>query len=333
MNVEFHYYIVNFLALRAGFSHDDARVIAYSSEFVDSSIFAYVVKYESRIYKIEITQNYGWWDDRTPANIYIPFHFFPGDTNHAGAMRTDGRRSTLNCTPNSSRVKAQLITALKTRDLYRIGVALHPFADSWAHQNFSGVQDGWNMVDSKSLIPSIGHAQALTTPDDFAAVWADSRLTGANSRISNRNRFLEAAEKIYKYLCTYNRRSFNDAGLVMDELEQISVDDRPGLEPKRRQERILDLIIAADLQRYNRKDWLSEALYLDQNPEDEELFTGYSKLLWLRDTALYQTSLLKKKPLHAKPRFEASHLFKWCEAVKSHRLTAREILGRDASGL
>ena len=328
VTVEFHYYILHFLALRAGFGQEEARIVAYSSQLVDSSIFAYTVHWDGQLVKIEITQNYGWWEQDTPRDVYIPFHFFPGDEGHAPAKRTDGRRSRLSCTPSSPRVKEQLIRALKTRNLYRVGIALHTFADSWAHQNFSGLQEDWNVTGNRSLVPSIGHAQALTAPDDLAGVWVDPRIREGGGRIDNWRRFHEAGSKIYKYLCTYNRRSFDDVELVMDELERMLGVSGRGTIEKSREERILDLIIGADIQQYDRNEWLDEAVYLGNEAIDEELFTGYSKLLWLRDTALYRTSLLRKKPLEAKKGFADTHLLHWNDAAREHREAAWVVLGR-----
>ncbi|MFW5738001.1 MAG: DUF6765 family protein, partial [Spirochaetota bacterium] len=36
MNVEFHYYAVYYLAQQAGFSDEDARVLAHSSQYLDN---------------------------------------------------------------------------------------------------------------------------------------------------------------------------------------------------------------------------------------------------------------------------------------------------------
>ena len=48
-------------------------------------------------------------------------------------------------------VKKLLIEGLKTRNLYRVGIAIHTYTDSWAHQNFSGLDEEWNTTESSSL--------------------------------------------------------------------------------------------------------------------------------------------------------------------------------------
>lgn len=64
---------------------------------------------------------------------------------------------------------------------------------------------------------------------------------------------------------------------------------------------------------------------MDNDPFEEELFTGYDKLLWARDTLLYRTSLFKRNRLLAKDSFYQSHIFNWNEAAKSHLKAAQEI--------
>lgn len=324
MNVEFHYYIIHFLALRAGIPENQARIIAYSSQFVDNNIVAYAIDTGRGIYHTIVTQNYGWWDDSFPNNVYLPFHFFPGNNDNLVCYRKDGKRNPLNCTPNSTGVKELLIRALKARNLYRVGIGLHTFADSWAHQNFSGTLENWNILDEDSPIPSIGHAHALKTPDDITVNWTDPRLTTPGSRISNRERFFQAALKIYKYLCVFNRKSFNDAELVIQELFTQLIPPASG---KSLEERILDFIIETNIQGYDRKEWLRDAVFMDKDPFDEELFMGYDKLLWLRDSLLYRTSLFKKHRLPAKSDFYQSHFYHWNEAAKAHLQTSHEILG------
>ncbi len=321
MNIEFHYYITYYLCIKAGFSEQDSHIIAYSSQFVDSSIISYAIQTEQGGYKTVVTQNYGFWDDFYPKNVYIPFHFFPGDND--GSTRKDNRKNPLNCTPNSRKVKDLLIAALRTRNLYRIGIGVHTFADTYAHQNFTGTLDPWNVFDETSFIPSIGHAQALTLPDDFAGTWEDPRLKHGLSIVSNRERFLQAADRIYRYLCTYCGRPFDDSNWVLSELIEITV---PGRTKRTKEERILDLIIAYSIPRYDRNEWLKEALVFDAAQDDEELFAGYDKLLWLKDRVLYSSKLVKKEPIPARETFYTSHLYKWNEAAAAHRAEAFAIL-------
>jgi hypothetical protein len=284
---------------------------------------AYAIDTGKEVYETIVTQNYGWWNESFPRNVYLPFHFFPGN-NNSGRGRLDGKNNPLNCTANSPGVKELLIKALKTRNLYRVGIGLHTFADSWAHQNFSGTLEDWNIFSEDYPIPSIGHAHALKTPDDITADWVDPRLTAANNRIRNRDRFILAARKIYKYLCVFNHQSFDDTEFVMEELSNQLISPARS---KNLEERILDFIIATNIQQFDRKEWLQEAAVMDRDLFGEEIFAGYDKLLWLKDAILYRTTLFNKNHLMAKSHFYQSHLYHWTEAAKAHLKAAHEIFG------
>ncbi len=322
MNIEFHYYILNYLCRRAGFPAEEARVISYASQFVDYNVVAYAVDAASSTYTTISTQNFGFWNVETPRNVYIPFHFFPGDPDYPDAERLDGRSNRLNCTPGSPGVKRLLIAALRSRDPYRLGVALHTYADSWAHQNFSGVREEWNVVDTASVIPPIGHAQALRAPDRLSEIWTDPRLVPARQRVVNRTRDLAAARKIYKYLCAFNRRPFDDAEAVLDRLASL-------LGPAGQEERILDLTIAEEMAPFDRAEWIAEAIVTDEIPDEEAAQGGYDKFLWLKDEVLYKSKLARRKPVPAKAGFFSSHFYRFMEAARAHREEALSVVGRD----
>jgi hypothetical protein len=325
MNVEFHYYIVYHLARKAGLADNDAWVVAYSSQNVDASTVPYLVRTPEGDERTVVTQDYGWWDESYPRTVYVPFHFFPGDPSFAGARRADGGTSVLNTTPDSPSVKALLLEALKTRDLYRVGIGLHTYADSWAHQNFTGVLEDWNAVEPDGLIPSIGHAQALTNPDRLGLAWEDPRLEPASRAIRNWERQRAAARMVYRYLATYNHKSLEDTDWTMDELFELL---SPSDSRRSGEERILDLVISQDLRRYERREWLNEAVVVEPSlfggREGEQ--SGYDKLLWLKDAALHRTALLGRKPVAAREGYASSHLRRWNRAARAHLAAAWRIL-------
>ena len=326
MNIEFHYYMLNVLCRYAGFSEEEARVVSYSSQFVDYNLVTYTVDAPGRTYHTIPTQNYGFWSSETPRKVYIPFHFVPGDTSYPGAARTDGRTNRLNTTPDSPAAKQILIAALKSRDLYRVGIALHTYADTWAHQNFSGIRESWNQCDDTSIIPPIGHAQVLKTPDLLDARWVDPRLAPPYRNVDNRERVFAAARKIYKYLCTFNRRSFDDVDLVMDSLQSRL--GAPGREPPM-EERILDLTIEEYIEKFDRTEWVREAIPTAEIADDSEAARGYDKVLWLKDEVLYRSKLVKKKPVRSLPGFFSSHFYRFNEAAKAQLEAAYEVLPAD----
>ena len=109
----------------------------------------------------------------------------------------------LNTTPDNAIANSLFDTAFKASDqtrLYRIGIATHAYADTWAHQNFVGWYDLFNDI-ALDVKPDIGHANAEHHPDWPAHRWEDSRLV--NDAVDNTARFLDAAEKIYKKYRNY----------------------------------------------------------------------------------------------------------------------------------
>lgn len=325
MNLEFHYYILYILCKEAGFSETESQIISYSSQYVDNNLISRQIKTQGQVYETIPTQNYGWWDDYYLKNVNIPFHFFPGDINYPGARRKDGKTNKFSCSPGSSRVKQLLITALKSRNLYRVGIALHTYADSWAHQNFSGKDEEWNITDPSSLIPHIGHAQMLKTPDDLKDTWKDTRLIAGNNHIINGDRFLKAARMIYKYLRTYNRLGFEDHDVVIEKLKWLSGIDN--YLPSSTKDRIYSYIIDENVLKYDKYEWYREAVYDNEMArEDADGFVGYDKLVWLKDALLYRTKLSQKPAFQARDDFFNTHYYRWNEAAKAHLTTVKIIL-------
>ncbi len=112
-------------------------------------------------------------------------------------------------TPNSPLANEMLDTALTSGNLYRIGASAHAYADTWAHQNFIGKDDVCNEMPGRSFVNKIegkisllriGHALAGHDPDIPGLIWMDSRL--ANPSVDNTSRFLEAADHLFRKLCT-----------------------------------------------------------------------------------------------------------------------------------
>lgn len=335
VNVEFHYYAVWYLAEQAGFSREDARTIAYSSQYTDNALLPYLIAVDpaqnphgGAEYQTLATHHFGFWDKSQEWQVWIPFHFFPAGPEADGPSRTDGGRNPLNVVAGSQRVKRLLIAALETRNLYRVGIALHTYADSWAHQNFTGRNETWNSVDRRSPLPSIGHAHRLRDPDDIDAVWNDPRLDGEAATADNRARFLAAAGKIYRYLATYNRNSFADEELVLDKLSEL-LGERGR---KSADERMNDFTIFADVDPYRALDWREEAFVVDQF--DIELAEGmgerarstWDKISWLKDELLHKSKLLERRRRTGRPGFFASNLYRWDQAARAHLGDAVEIL-------
>lgn len=323
MNEEFHYYVVAFLCKQAGLRPDESTRIAYSSQYTDNALVPYEVHTDGSRYLTQVTHHFGFWDSSQETEVWIPFHFYPGDPSHPAARRADGTTNRFSVTPDSPNVKKLLVAALKTRNPYRVGIALHTYADSWAHQNFSGRRETWNSVDALSLIPPIGHAQVMRSPDDLYAVWQDPRLVAGERQISNYERFLAAARKIYKYLATFNRRDFDDVDFVMERL--VDIVGAPN-RPRTAEERKLDFLIATEVEEYRRNDWKDRAVFLDDQTGEVDVSSTYDKLLWLKHEVLHKSGLLQPRPLRGKPGFYESDYHHFHEAARAHRRVALDLI-------
>jgi hypothetical protein len=325
MNIEFHYYMIYILAKYSGLEELDCISIASSSQYVDNNLVGQVIHAEGREYNTIVTHNYGWWSDWFPKNVYIPFHFFPGDLTYYSARRKDNRTHRLNCTPGGAFVTDLLNRALDSADLYRIGIALHTYADSWAHQNFTGTNDAWNAIGADTPVPKVGHADALGQPDKITGKWIDGRLSGEYQYIDNEQRFLEAARAVYQKLIRFSGKKPDPWEIIRDKIKaMIGPYDE---EDSRQAERISTYILEEELLEYNKYEWQREAVYANGNESIlEDSFKGYDKFSWFKDQLLYKTGMLKKPPLLARENFFSSPYFHWHEAAKAHLKEAQSIL-------
>jgi len=206
MDIEFHYWMNGIIAKHAGFPEDEARTIAYSSQYVDDNDIALSVlnKSTGKKYRNFISQTMNILKPKDQLmRIYPLFHFVPGDPGSPFARRRDGKMHVLNTTPDSEAAHEFLNEAFKSTEdvrLYRIGIASHAYADTWAHQNFAGWYDNFNALGVNAL-PNIGHADAQHHPDWPGHRWTDNRIV--ENDISNNHRFLSAAERLFQKYCDF----------------------------------------------------------------------------------------------------------------------------------
>jgi len=166
-------------------------------------------------------------DSGVQRKVYVSFHFLPGKKHF------DGQEFSYLTIPNggiASSLLDAIVDAYRTDDhnqkklrsvaLCALGIALHSYADTWAHQSFSGRRSSADndLIDLKvdgvkppideimklgALVP-IGHLDAGNYPDrpDNAVEFEFKR--GENLKRSNTDAFLEAAEKILSALAPLN---------------------------------------------------------------------------------------------------------------------------------
>lgn len=323
MNAEFHYYAIYVIAREAGLEEGFAYRMAQASQYVDASLSPLRFDTPRGTVDVAVTQNYVFWDDAIRRDVYLPFHFLPGDPEAAARARIDGEGSPYAVTPNGDLAKKLLEAAFRDKDPYLMGIALHSFADTWAHQNFSGREEAWNDMGGRSAamgLPPVGHLHAFAWPDEPDRTWTDPRLVPELASVVNRERFYLAARKIFRYLRVFQGKKFDDEELALDGLRAVWASPS-------RDERLADYTIRWGVMPWNAQDYRIRA----GAPEDRSPLSGirhYDKLTWAKGELLRALSPGGPQPAIAVGSgFFESDLFRWHEAAREHRARAQAALG------
>lgn len=275
MDIAFHYFAVKTLAVLAGFSDSDAQVIAQSSQMVDD--FDFTAYWHCTNVPDEIKHNSDYdlcvaFDLFNPAqtgflcdgllgktdflNLAIPrfqkftcspFHFIPPNRAMIGsaeyrvapAVLGDGSLASQLLEQAGNEYRAAQGDTQRHRKLMKLGVLLHIFADTAAHQLFSGWNAKVNFVSLvnvtnnitqadetaayKSVIqvfldilmkwapqftPAIGHMMVEHIPD-LSHLSFTMEYTGENGQKclytrNNTEKFLQMSRQILHFLCDCN---------------------------------------------------------------------------------------------------------------------------------
>lgn len=265
MDINFHYFAVKTIAFEAGFSKGEAQLIASYSQFVDdynvwqNYRFRTVPDYAKSL-RSKDKDIFGFWgfytvttgfdkiedmirleSEKYQREITVPFHFIPfNKLSELSGKREEFR--TVRADITGSSLVANLLRSAMQRcidskgsqeyhfDLIRLGVLLHVFADTYAHEGFSGFH-GWEnycyitgIESSETSKPvkddmspdiygelyALGHAEAGHAPDMTYAVfhynYAANAKENSKSKYSNKksrnntNQFLDAAEQIFNVM-------------------------------------------------------------------------------------------------------------------------------------
>jgi hypothetical protein len=331
MDIEFHYYMTYLIAAKAGLGSDEALKLAYSAQYVDDNDMIFEIdKDRSGAYRNYISQTMNILQPKKKLfRIYPLFHFIPGDAMAESAYRKDGKMHWLNTTPNSDNAQKIFQIAIESKDIYRIGIACHSYADTWAHQNFVGYYDGFNAIQSPlgEIIPNIGHADARHNPDEPALVWRDTRVIA--ERRDNKALFLDAAANIFGRLAkmaaptvkntTIEKRAeilIHDLGLAIGERDQSNSkkEERIG---RYRQLSLSPDYGGREVPIYDEDLWLDSALN-----EDVRGLRDRSDRTWTRFDPFQDVYTWKRGDYKQSPWY----LFQ--EAVKNHQNAAWEILSQ-----
>ena len=325
MNDEFHYYITYLVAARAGYAPTEAATVAHACQLVDDNNQKYCVAVgTAQAYTNYYSQT---MDILKPLayrqRIYSVFHFLPGDPLEAGARRRDGKMHWLVATPGGSLAQTLLDGAISSKDLYRLGIACHAYADTWAHQNFVGYKDGFNSMRGmlEEIIPDIGHADAKHAPDWPAAQWTDGRNLSSPA-VDNKGRFLSAADAIFAAISPQRRPPATGEGTktLRDDLDwAIGERDDSNTLRDARVGRYKMLAMrpeygATAIPDYSPKAWFGEAV------RDALPFLPPRVPTPMGSVALFP----KRYGWRDAQNYRQKHWFKFQEAVKAHQAATME---------
>jgi hypothetical protein len=250
MKKDAHYYAVLAFARACGFKKEAAHSVAYASQFVDDARINHIILKEKpanidfetidnnpsffnmatchSYFKIK-TFNFSAMTNNTSA-----FHFVPGCEGSSFVKK-------MRCKENKQVINNILRDAKEEDDLVKFGMVLHPFADTFAHQGFSGILSKVNDIRAcetetkvaglithkiiqilkwfgkkkfdklfDSGMPAYGHGQAMQYPDLPYLKWSykydySDEFSDKPKRSDNNNkeRFQRAFENIKEHIEGY----------------------------------------------------------------------------------------------------------------------------------
>ena len=233
MDLDFHYGTIYVLSRWAKFCSANANIIATSSQLVDDNYDSnpFSDEEEEKNIAMGIHVRYScqniWGNITGKGNVevWVPFHFLPGLIGETEDEKLVCKKDS----PLARRLGERLLaTTLDNSDFgFRLGVGLHVFADTWAHQEFTGRNNMVNAVRNLifsaqgSLVEKVldgiaesigkatkritlwpigplGHVAAMHCPD-MPYIWWKSGERFKDGR-KNWDEFLEASEACFRIL-------------------------------------------------------------------------------------------------------------------------------------
>lgn len=234
MQIDFHHATSYVIARLAGFEQPQAETIAHASQYVDDATSEGTVYFDNKAVYHRISSAHKMLDIRNSKEllnhqVWLPFHFLPGNGGLAAGENPEG--SFINkivCTPNSPIAKEMTRNAIleneKSYGLHHLGVVMHIFADTWAHQGFAGVLHEVNEVEDAEeiggtnvfgplsgflrdilddAIPPLGHGRANVFPDMPFLTWTYKNGRGEQITRYNTDDFCTAANEMCKVMQRY----------------------------------------------------------------------------------------------------------------------------------
>jgi len=197
MQKDFHFSVVYVLCRFAGLTPQEGQVVATASQYTDGcKMVGRLYRSDGRYHLAVPTQAppHLALSERWQERILRPFHFVYADGNQRVTTAGNDRVRSL------VEEAIGLVGSNRRLGLKALGISLHAFADSYAHQGFSAFQGPENNVQNlrlkpndpallkkitggflhrfPNLPPQIGHAEAVHCPDIPFLRWSYQRPAG-----------------------------------------------------------------------------------------------------------------------------------------------------------
>jgi hypothetical protein len=183
LNIDFHYGIIYAVARLGGLEPNDAKTVAHACQYVDDATTDGLLRFKGgeafeRTASAHDMADYRNAEDDKNRKSWVPFHFLPGATGASLEERAI-------CRPNSEVAQEMVRSALSAREapnaLHRLGVTLHVYIDTWAHQGFSGMVSDYNRIthlegddhDRQTWLEKLEH-ELVTCGQNFASQGLDA---------------------------------------------------------------------------------------------------------------------------------------------------------------
>lgn len=261
MDKAFHYHAVRVLAEKAGFPKSEAQTIAYASQYTDDATEHKPIPIAGVSTLIGYPRySHGMFDPICTAHgakskaldlwkmtkfylrpavqrkVLIAFHFMP--PKELAAASAQARHDADDAfdfmtVPNGELANKVLERAKNLLNVYSgdperrdyalvsLGLALHTYADTWAHAGFSGrhnaVENDVKNVQCRKgsryddvgilgsivsyVAPDVGHSEVMSLPDQLGKTWRAeyANKEGTVGR-NNAEQFIEASSAIFEHL-------------------------------------------------------------------------------------------------------------------------------------
>jgi len=348
MQIDLHHTGTYVLCRIAGMKSCYAEIVAYAAQQVDDAIYGHALKLVSggAFHQVQTAHSAASGqnlDVNNALEVWMPFHFLPNEINI--------RNEKSQITETNSRVLKLLLKNVNDVSkapiaLYRLGIALHSFEDTYSHQDFIGYYDKYNNVKlvsgeeyksasidymvnrvlmtfgSHTEILNVGHGEVLSNPDIPYVNWSYSRNNKLIKVNNLEERYIPALKDVYSFLKAYvGNNSYLQSGIKAKQFEfykdkfyelleyEGDAENRHNnwLEHiKRNYFEFEDFSTTDNDLNYEPREWFKEAVDVQKIP-------------WWDFLARSQEKISNYHTFNAKEGFENSHWVKFMHAAAEHR--------------